>query len=146
LRTDTGFGGTLPISMFVTSNSQIGDYVIKVRRDTTENSITFHSLEMLIVRTNSTKYYIYAMASLPILLSLVFAHSNFTNQKNREQITGSLFLEVSAILFSVLPLRSVLVPSYFDNLVRIDLILGLGIALMILIALLVYAQEVWRIK
>ena len=144
LRTGTGFGGILPITMYVSSNFQFRDFIIKVKRDTTENSTVYQPLEMLIVRSSSTKYYIYSMALLPVLLSLVFAHSNFTKRKHNEQITVNLFLEVSAILFSVLPLRSVLVPSDFDRLVSIDLILGLGIALMILFAFIVYAQEVWK--
>ncbi len=143
---DSGFGGTLPFNMYISSNFQIGEFDIKVRRNSENNSMPFFSLEMLIIRDAITKYYIYAMASLPILLSSVFAHANFSNQKNKEKIMGNIILEVSAVMFSVLPLRSVLVPSYLDGLVSIDLILGLGIALMVLIALIIYAREVWKIK
>ena len=142
---DSGFGGTLPFNMFISTNSQIGNFDIKVRRNVEKNiNKSFFLLEMLIGRDQITKHYIYLMASLPVLLSFVFAHSNCSNHKNKGKIARNFIIEVSAVIFSVLPLRTVLVPSYIDGLVTIDLILGFGIALMVLIALIIYAREVWK--
>jgi hypothetical protein len=143
---DSGFGGIIPINMYISSTIQIGDFNIMVKRAETNNNIPYFLVEMLIVRDNITKYYIYAMAFLPILLSCVFAHSNFANQKNKEKLIRNIFLETSALMFSVLPLRSVLVPSHITGLVSVDLVLGLGIAIMVLIVLIIYALEVWIIR
>jgi hypothetical protein len=141
--TETGFWSILPIKMHVSSNFQIGDFTIRLKRDLAQTTIDT-TLEMLIMRDQTTQSYIYAMAFLPLLLSLVFAHSHLTANKNKEKITGGFILEVSAIMFTVLPLRSVLVPSNIEGLVSVDLILGLGIATMMLIAMVLYTREVWK--
>ncbi len=143
---DAGFNATIPINLYISSSFQMRDFNAIIKRGIKNNDIPSFLLKILIVRDGTTKYYIYAMAFLPILLSLVFAHSNFVIQKNKEKVVGNIILEVAAIMFSVLPLRSVLVPSNLDGLVSVDLILGLGIALMVFFALIIYAQEVWKIK
>lgn len=143
---DAKLGGTIPVIMYISSGFQMRDFSVNAKLDTQKSSMAFLLLEMLIARDDNARYYIWSMALLPCLLGAIFVHSNFSNRKKREKLTGFLFLEVSAVIFSVLPLRTVLVPSYFDSLVSVDLLLGFGITCIVLTALIVYARETYKSK
>jgi hypothetical protein len=97
-----------------------------------------------IVRDRKTKFYIYAMACVPIIFSAILVHWFFRPDK-KESVRSSIF-EALASTLAVLPLRVVLVPAEISGLTRVDLILGFAIALTLALFVMRYACELSSLK
>lgn len=103
-----------------------------------QEGLGFH---VAVKRSIQTQMYTYAVALIPFIFAVIFFHLMFLSadleQRRFEEFTEALIVAV----LSVLPLRVVLVPAEITGLTRIDLILGLGLVLIVTVAVGKYATE-----
>jgi hypothetical protein len=84
--------------------------------------------EFEIVRKGSVKWYIYAMASVPLVFAVIILNAFFVVEgTGKDDKTRLPIFEALAVTLAVLPLRLVLVPPEILELTRVDLILGFAI-------------------
>jgi hypothetical protein len=99
-------------------------------------------IHVLVERDWPTVIYVYAMSLVPMGFALLIFHQLFL-RKDTLPLGDSAATIVAAIL-SVLGIRQVLVPPAVEGLTRVDLILGLGLALVLCLAFSRYAIDQWR--
>jgi hypothetical protein len=89
--------------------------------------------------------YTYGLAACPLILgAIVIDLWRRAPGSISTSVTGVL-LPLAAVSLTVLPLRAVLVPSYITGLTRVDLILGIDIAMLVCASVYVYARTLARV-
>jgi hypothetical protein len=109
----------------ISNKAQLGEYHVSFKRP---------------IRT---VLYDYSVALIPLLFAVLFLHLLFFSQHFPHKIFEEFTEALLVVILAVLPLRVVLVPAELDSLTRIDLILGLGLVLVVSVAVGKYATEIW---
>jgi hypothetical protein len=85
--------------------------------------------------------YTYALAGVPIAFAVLFADLFVLTRRFRPSDIQDFLVAALGGIFTVLPLRLILVPSDIPGLSRIDLILGLGVVLLLLACIGRYVRD-----
>jgi hypothetical protein len=106
------------------------------------------SFDLVVIRSSQVKWFVYGVALMPLVLSLLLAYMLFfspTHQNlGNEAFTRDSILAVAGVVIAILPLRTVLVPSEVQGLSRVDFILGAELVMIVCLALIGYARHIWR--
>lgn len=94
-------------------------------------------------RKTISQIYIYSVAMIPLMFALLFLHLLFFSRHFQHKIFEEFTEALIVAILAVLPLRVVLVPSQLEELTRVDLVLGMGLVLIVAVAMGKYASEVW---
>ncbi|MFB3881902.1 MAG: hypothetical protein ACE149_11600 [Armatimonadota bacterium] len=98
-------------------------------------------LSFRVERDPTDRAYIWAMSALPTLLGLLFAHALLFGPRRQHMSFDQALLGAAAMMLAVLPLRAVLISADIPGLSRVDLCLGLGIALIVSSLVARYGME-----
>lgn len=90
-------------------------------------------------RDSQTVTYVYLLSAVPLALALLFFHLLFINPTTRGAPLSDLLVGLVASTFAILPVRAVLVPANIQGITRTDYLLGLGLVLLISLAIMKYA-------
>jgi|GEM_PF-5897352 len=103
-------------------------------------------MDLVVERPRATVAYAYLMACLPIVFGMLFVVAFLFDSRSREQSLPTQLAGLVAPMLAVLPVRAVLVPPEIPGLTRIDMLLGLALALMTAAAIVRYVGEAtwWR--
>jgi len=93
-----------------------------------------------ITRNTSYRVFIYTISLLPLLLSLLLAHLLIRRATSIDILLSLVF----GALFTVLPLRLVLVPLDVGVLTHVDLLLASELMLLLIVGVAGYCVEIWR--
>jgi hypothetical protein len=74
-------------------------------------------------------FYIYVLATVPLLFDFLFLHVVFSRLGTRDSSLLDAMVALILTTLAILPLRLVLVPADIEGLTRVDLLLGLGLVL-----------------
>jgi hypothetical protein len=96
-------------------------------------------LSLQLHRTSLTKAYVILILAIPLILEVLlvgflFRRRREAQQQQQQQPGFETLAGVAAVLFAILPIRLVLVPSGIDELTLVDFILGLEMAVLVAIA------------
>jgi hypothetical protein len=104
--------------------------------------------DLVVTRSFLVKSFVYGVALIPFVLSLLLAHMLFFFPTSQIPPDGAfirdLILAVAGVVIAILPLRAVLVPPEVHGLSQVDFILGAELAFIVCLALVGYALHVWR--
>jgi len=127
----------IPTEMRATLDTDIGDYsLVKARFRTSQ----FTSLWL--ERARGAEMFTYAVAFMPLLLALVLAHLIWAHELD---VTDTLKL-LFAALFTILPLRAVLVPTDIGSLTLLDNLLGAELMLLLMVGAVAYWRDIWQLS
>ncbi len=94
-------------------------------------------------RTTQEQLYIYSVALIPLIFAFLFLHLLFFSQHFHHKVFEEFTEALIVAILAVLPLRAVLVPPELTGLTRVDLVLGIGLVLIVGVAIGKYASEIW---
>ena len=90
--------------------------------------------------------FIYVLSLVPLCIVAVMVHLTLTARELDSAMVLQLIVGLAAVLFTVLPLRIVLVPGGIGGLTRLDYVLGLMMAILLLAGIASYWMHFWRIS
>lgn len=94
-----------------------------------------------IYRPWPTKVYVYTLASVPIVVGVLFCAVVLRSHRRQPVRLSEFMVGVFTATLAILPLRLVLVPGNIPQLTRVDYMLGVGFALIVAAGLLRYALD-----
>lgn len=99
--------------------------------------------DVIASRVQQTTTYVHVFALVPMAFFLLFVHLLFFNPTTRTAPLGDFLIALSASTLAILPLRAVLVPPQLQGITRADFFLGLGMVLLVALAMVRYAWDLW---
>ena len=129
---------TFPVTALTIGDDLLDQHV------TTFTEAKRHNLPIAVIveRDATTVAYVYAMSLVPVGFALLLLHQLFL--RRGERVVGDTLAAIVAAVLTVLGIRQVLVPPFIDGITRVDLILGVGLALVLCLAFTRYVIDQWR--
>lgn len=131
---------SIPVRVVVSQDADFTDFDVL---DYGNGSAKFVSgsgtLDLLVTRTLSSRAFIFVIAGIPFAMTLLLMHLVLI----RRLELGALLLLLFTDLFTVLPLRAVLVPQSVGGLTPIDVVLGCEMMILALVGTYAYWMTVW---
>jgi hypothetical protein len=129
-------------------NQQLPVTALLVGDDLAEQAVTTYldnnstSVTIVVERSPATIAYVYIMSLVPVGFALLIFHELFLKKGRRP--VGEALAAIVATALTVLGIRQVLVPPFIEGITRVDLILGVGLALVLSLTFIRYAIDNWR--
>lgn len=119
----------------------VGDDLLEQRVTTFRDPRRHLPISVFVERDITTVAYVYAMSLVPVGFALLLLHQLFL--RRGERVVGDALAAIVAAVLTVLGIRQVLVPPFIDGITRVDLILGVGLALVLSLAFTRYVIDQW---
>jgi len=100
---------------------------------------------IVIERSADSRLFVYSITLIPalfILLLLLLIWPSYTGRRREAQ--RDVLLPLAAVVFTILPLHQILVPSEIQGITRVDVILGIEMVLAVAIVPMLYGVDTIR--
>jgi hypothetical protein len=126
-----GGGLFMPLTLFVHSTSEMAGNKMAVQLRPDVGISAQQPLQITVQRNGMKQWYVYAAAAVPLCLALLLLPEMRRQLKNPRR-PSELLVGLAAAALAVLPLRTVLVPNEIPGLTRVDFVLQIGLALLVI--------------
>jgi hypothetical protein len=131
-------------ALFVTSDNGLADYSVYFPRDSAIVRVC-HAAHLIVLRNGQQQAMVYSVLGLPAILGWMVFHL-YALQPVGSRRPQDILVALSAVLLTILPLRSVLVPQQITGTTRVDYLLGYEMLLVVAGGVVVYVLGLARRK
>ncbi len=117
----------LALDFSVSVGGDLGSKVVFVQGEDDPRSNRPLKVSLEILRDRSFVWFCYALGSVPVILGVLLLYIVLGNPRAEKPELHQLLIDAGAILFAILPLRTILVPSEVTVLTKLDFILSVAI-------------------
>ena len=106
---------------------------------------SYDELRLVIRRNGYQQVAVYSVMGVPLILGLILMHG-FWMRRPLENFASDFLFPLAGLLLTILPLRTVFVPSQITGVTRIDYVLGYQVLILLCAAVVAYGLNLWYLR
>ena len=135
-------GGPVPLLLTAKTDAGIADYDVFLLRPPQASLSSYDELRLVIRRNGYQQVAVYSVMGVPLILGIILMHG-FWMRRPLENFASDFLFPLAGLLLTILPLRTVFVPSQITGVTRIDYVLGYEVLILLCAAVVAYGLNLW---